>query len=217
LTVAASLIDLGRITWKNNLYSYTLNKNTANYTFSGIDLKEVVNGNTNYLHDQLDSIKNKFKPLENKIGSYHTRLPGKIFVSGNYELVGNLSIGALFFAERFQGRVSPGGSASLIKHFGKWVSTSVSYTVSDRSYNNFGLGVSLNLSPVQVYIAGDNVLRIPASLIATQNLNTYINSTQVFNLRFGLNFVWGRNRSFDKRPKGTDEDPDYRKVREKRR
>jgi hypothetical protein len=66
-----------------------------------------------------------------------------------------------------------------------------------------------------VYIAGDNVLRIPASLIATQNLNTYINSTQVFNLRFGLNFVWGRNRSFDKRPKGTDEDPDYRKVREK--
>jgi hypothetical protein len=92
LTVAASLIDLGRITWKNNLYSYTLNKNTANYTFSGIDLKEVVNGNTNYLHDQLDSIKNKFKPLENRIGPYHTRLPGKMFVSGNYELVRTLSI-----------------------------------------------------------------------------------------------------------------------------
>jgi hypothetical protein len=232
LTLAASLIDLGKITWKNNLYSYTLDKNTASYTFSGIDLKELVNGNTHYINDQLDSIKDRFKPQENKIGSYSTWLPGKMYVSGNYELVRDLSVGALFFTEKFQGRVSPGASMSLNKHLGKWASASVSYTVSNRSYNNFGLGVSLNLAPIQLYIAGDNLLRIPGSLITTGQLNSYINSTQVFNLRFGLNYVWGRDKSLDKpgrntksynsktkgnKEKVTDGNTDYLKVRKRKR
>ena len=232
LTVAASLIDLGKITWKKNLYSYTLDKNTASYTFSGIDLKEVVNGNTNYFHDQLDSIQDKFKLQENKIGSYRTWLPGKMYLSGNYELVKNLSLGALFFTEKFQGRVASGGSASVNKHFGNWASASVSYTVSNRSYNNFGLGISFNLSPFQLFIVGDNLLRIPVSLITTQQLNAYINSSQVFNLRMGLNFVWGRDKSLDRpsrntksynsktkgtKEKVTDGNADYLKVRKKNR
>jgi hypothetical protein len=232
LTLAASLIDLGKITWKNNLYSYTLDKNTASYTFSGIDLNELVNGNTHYMNDQLNSIKDRFTPQENKIGSYRTWIPGKMYVSGNYEWVRNLSIGALFFTEKFQGRVSPGASASLNKHMGKWVSTLVSYTVSNRSYNNFGLGVSFNLAPVQLYIAGDNILRIPGSLITTSHLNSYINSTQVFNVRFGLNYVWGRDKKLDKLPRNTksynrktkgnkekvtDGDSDYLKARKKKR
>lgn len=232
LTVAASLIDLGKIIWKNNLYAYTLEKNTASYTFSGIDLKELVNGNTHYLQDQLDSIKDKFKPQENRIGSFGTRLPGKMYVSGNYELSKGLSVGALFFTEKFQGRVSSGASVSLNKHFGKWASTLVSYTVTNRSYNNFGLGVSFNLSPVQLYVVGDNILRIPGSLITTQQLNAYINSTQLFNLRVGLNFVWGRDKNLDKLPRNsqsynskkkgnkekvTDGDSSYLKARKKKR
>ncbi len=221
LTVAASVIDFGRITWKNDLFSYTLDKNTANYTFSGIDLKEVVNGNTNYLDSQGDSIRDKFELKEGKTGSYKTNLPGKMYLSGTYELMKNLSVGALFFTEKFQGRFSAGGSGSIIKHFGKWVSTSVSYTISNRSYNNFGAGVSFNLAPVQLYLVGDNLLNIPGSLIAGQKLNGYINNTQVFNLRFGLNFVWGWDKGSDRLPRNKKAynsnlkkgDPSFIKVR----
>ncbi len=233
LTLAASIVDLGKITWKNNPYSYTLNKTTASYSFSGIDLKEVIKGNNNYLQSQTDSIQNRFKPKEKAIGSYSSWLPAKMYLSGNYELMKNLNVGAVFFTEKFQGRVSSGGSASLIKHFGKWISTSLSYTMSNRSYNNIGAGLSFNLAPVQLYVVGDNLLRIPGSLITTGQLNSYLNSTQVFNLRFGLNLVWGWNKGIDKLPRNTKsyngkekdaskEKPtqgnsNYMKVREKNR
>ena len=203
LTLAASIVDFGKITWRNNPYAYTLDKNTASYSFSGIDLKEVINGNSSYVHAQTDSIRDRFKPQESTIGSYSTWLPGKMFVSGNYELSRNLNVGAVLFTEKFQGRVSSGGSASLVKHFGKLMSTSVSYTVSNRSYNNVGAGLSFNFAPVQLYIVGDNLLRIPGSLITTGRLNSYINSTQVFNLRFGLNLVWGWDKGKDRLPRNT--------------
>lgn len=197
LTVAASIIDLGRISWKNDLYSYSLDKATANYTFSGIDVEKIVNGDSDYLDSELDSLENKFELKEGTIGSYSTWLPGKMFISGNYELMKNLNVGAVLFTEKFQGRFSPGGSASLIKNFGKWVSTSVSYTISNRSFNNLGAGVSINLAPVQFYIVGDNMLRMPLSLAVKQDLNSFVNSTQFFNVRFGMNIVWGRNKGTD--------------------
>lgn len=197
LTVAASIIDLGKISWKNDLYSYSLDKATANYTFSGVDIEKIVNGDSKYLDAELDSIKSKFELKEGTIGSYNTWLLGKMFISGNYELMKNLNVGAVLFTEKFQGRVSPGGSASLVKNFGKWVSTSVSYTISSRSFNNLGAGVSFNLAPVQLYIVGDNMLRMPLSLAAKQNLNSFVNSTQFFNVRFGINIVWGRSKGMD--------------------
>jgi hypothetical protein len=209
-----------------------LDKKTANYTFSGVDLKEVLNGNSSYLDAQLDSISKRFRPQEGRTGSYSTPLPGKMYLSGTYALGNELSVGALFFTEKFQGRVNPGGSASLSKHVGKWLSATLSYTVSNRSYNNLGMGFSVNLKPVQLYLVGDNLLRIPGSLITTQELNSYVNSTKLCNVRFGLNFVWGRNKDLGKllrnsepvggkessvKEKPTVGNPNYLKVREKYR
>jgi hypothetical protein len=118
-------------------------------------------------------------------------------------LLRNLNVGAVIFTEKFQGRVSTGASASLIKHFGKLMTTSISYTVSNRSYNNIGAGLSFNFAPVQLYIVGDNLVRIPASLISTGHINSYLNSSQVFNLRFGLNLVWCWDKGKDRIPRNT--------------
>jgi hypothetical protein len=78
----------------------------------------------------------------------------------------------------------PGFSASLQKDFGRWVSTSVSYSVINGIFNNIGGGLSLNLAPVQLYFVGDNLLSAPFS----------INSIQNFNLRFGLNLIFGAEK-----------------------
>lgn len=224
LTVAASVVDLGSITWKNNLYSYDLNKNTSSYTFAGLDLKELIKGNSNYLSSQIDSITKKFKPSENAIGSYSTSLPLKMYVSGTYELKKGLNVGGLFFTETFQGRVNPSGTVSVQKYVGKWMNALVSYTVTNRSYNNLGLGISFNVKPVQIYFVGDNLLGAPVSLITTQQINGYLNNARVLNMRFGVNFVWGRDKNLDKLSKNTKpvsknkkSDPNYLKVRKKSR
>ena len=194
LTLNASLIDIGGIGWKNDLYQYSLDKSKANYTFSGINATDLVNGTANdYMDAQLDSIKNNFELQEGTTSSFRTALPGKLFLGGNFEIVKNLNVGAVFFAQKFQGHFSPGLTTSLNKNFGRAISTSFSYTMSNNSFNNIGAGLSFNFTPIQLYIVGDNLLRIPSSLIIHQNLNNYINTAQVINVRLGLNFVFGRD------------------------
>jgi hypothetical protein len=205
LTLGASLVDIGSIKWTNNTYQYTLDPAKAKYTFQGVDLNQVINNNTNYINAQGDSIQAKFKMTETPMGAYSTLLPAKMYLSGNFQIKDNLSVGALFFSESFRGRYSSGMTASLNKNFGKVVSTSVSYTVSNRSYNNVGLGVSFNVSPFQLYIVGDNLLRAPASLLVSQNLNSYVNSSQLLTVRAGLNLVFGWDKGVVK-VKGVEDD-----------
>ena len=199
LTLGVSLTDLGYVNWKNNTYSYTLDPATAKYTFSGIDIAKVVANSPTYLSAQLDSIKNKFQMKESASGSYTTYLPGKLYLSGQYEIIQNLSVGVLLFNEKYKERLTSGVTAAVNKNFGKLVSTSVSYTASNRSYNNIGLGVSVNVSPVQIYFVGDNLFGAATSLVSDGNLNSYLNSAQVITLRAGLNIVMGWDKATGKR------------------
>ncbi len=193
LSVAASIIDIGQISWTNNVYQYSLDKTKATYTFSGIDAQKLVKGNTDAFNGIQDTLKNRFTFNKTPGASYSTVLPSKIYLSGNYELVKNLSFAAVLFSETFKGRVSTGWTGSVNKHFGKLASMSISYTMAERSKNNLGAGLSLNFAPFQLYIVGDNLLNAPISLATSQNLNSYINNTQYFSLRTGLNFVFGRD------------------------
>jgi len=194
ITLAASLIDIGQISWKNNTYEYSLDKATANYTFKGIDVRDLFNNDSKSLDAQIDSLKDNFKATEKKSGAFKTPLPSKLYLSGSYKVTKNFTAGAILFAEKFHGRFGPGLALAMNKNFGKILSTSLSYTLSNRSFNNFGAGFSLNLAPVQIFVVGDNLLNLPVVLAAKQELNPYLNTTQVFNVRAGLNFVWGWTR-----------------------
>lgn len=194
ITLAASLTDIGQINWKNNTYEYTLDKSTAHYTFSGVEATELLHGNAKLFEGLADSLKTKFKPVEKQTGAFKSPLPSKMYLSGSFEVMKGFTAGAILFAEKFHGRFGPGLALAMNKNFGKVLSTSLSYTVSNRSFNNFGAGFSLNLAPVQIFVVGDNLLNIPVVLAAKQELNPYLNSTQVFNMRAGLNFVWGWTR-----------------------
>lgn len=189
LTVGASVVDLGSITWNNDTYGYSLDKSKANYTFQGIDLNKVLQGNSNYIDSEVDTVKNRFTLTEQKIGSYCTPLPTKFYLSGNYEIKRNFTVGALFFGEVFRDRFSPSVTASINKHFGRRFSGSLSYTASNNSYNNIGTGLALNAAHFQLYVVGDNLLGAPIALATSGNLNPYINNSKFFTLRVGLNIV----------------------------
>ncbi len=204
LTIGASITDLGYITWKNDTQLYSLDPAKAKYTFAGFDINKLLNNDKGYLDAQKDSIQARFTMKETPSGSYTTSLPTKFYLSGNYELTNNFSVGALFFGEKFGSRFSTGMTAAVNKNFGKIVSTSLTYTVSNRSYNNIGLGVSFNVQPVQLYFVGDNLLMAPVSLAADQNLNSYLNSTQLLTLRAGLNIVFGWDKGSSRESKVED-------------
>jgi hypothetical protein len=196
LTLGASLIDIGSIKWKNNTYGYSLDPTKANYTFSGFDLSKIVNGDKNYMNSIGDTIQNRFKPKEGNISSYSSPIPGKMYLSGMYQVRKNFTAGAVFFAEKFRGRYAAGMTLGVNKHFGRIFSAAGSYTVASNSFNNLGMGMSLNLSPIQIYFVGDNLLRMPLS---GSDITSFVNSTKFFNVRLGLNYVFGWS---DKKKKG---------------
>jgi len=207
LTLGLSLLDIGSIHWKNNTYSYTLDPNQANYTFSGVDLSKVINGNSSYLSSLGDTLQNRFKVKETAIGSYSTAIPSKMYLSAVYDVKKNFSAGAVFFTQSFRGHTTAGLTLGVNKHFGKIVSAAGSYTIASNSFNNLGAGMSLNLSPIQIYIVGDNLLNIP---FHGSDLSAFTNSTKYINLRLGFNLVFGWNK--------TDEKPSrkiYRTIKRK--
>ncbi|MBL0742276.1 DUF5723 family protein [Chryseolinea lacunae] len=200
LTLGLSLIDIGSITWKNDTYSYTLDPATANITFKGVDLEKVLNGQEDYLESIGDSIEANFKFVKTPIQKYRLPLPGKMYLSASYAWRETVSFNALLFAEKFRGRFSPGFSVSMQKDFGRIISTSLSYTLTNASFNNIGAGISLNLAPIQLYVVSDNILRAPISLLTDGNVNSYVNNAKFVNVRAGLNFVFGRIKKQERLP-----------------
>jgi hypothetical protein len=195
INVSLSITDLGYIKWKNDTYGYSLDPTKAKYTFSGFDLNEVFNGNDDYLSSVGDSLENYFEPEEKTISSYKTSMPTKIYLGGNYEIRRNFTAGIVVYSEIFRGRTAIGTTLGLTKNFGKRFTASGTYTISNNSYNNIGLGTSLNLPPFQLYLVGDNILM---AAFGGKELNKFINNTQVFNLRLGLNLVFGWDKGPDK-------------------
>jgi len=200
LILGASVLDIGGITWKNDTYGYRLDPAKAHVTFEGVNLERVLNGEKDYYQEVSDSIDTNFEFEKGTIGSYRTPLPKRFYLSGSYMLKKTLNVGLLLYAEQFRGRFAPSMSASIHKEFGRRLSTSLSYTITNNSFNNIGAGISLNFAPLQLYVVGDNLLGAPIALASNSELNSYLNSAQFVNVRAGLNFVFGWDKKAEKIP-----------------
>lgn len=200
LTAGLSLLDIGSIQWNHDQYGYRMDPARASYTFSGFDLERLLEGDQDYMDAEIDTIESRFTLQESRIRSYRTLLPAKVYLSAGYEWKRNLNLGLLFFGERFNDRFATAASVSITKDFGRRFTTSLSYTVTNRSFNNIGAGLSLNFAPLQLYVVGDNLLRAPIALLSDGELNSFVNSTQYFNIRAGLNIVFGWDKTQEKQP-----------------
>ena len=85
-------------------------------------------------------------------------------------------------------------------HLGNFLSATASYSIYNRSYSNVGLGVSVNLGPVELYCLTDNILAW-GMLNPTDNLGgnsqaINIDTRKVKNgqIHFGMNLTFGRDK-----------------------
>lgn len=199
LSVGASLLDVGAINWKNDTYAYTLDPSIATYTFAGVDLQKVIDGDEDYFDAEMDSLESKFELQEGATGSYRTPLPGKMYFNASYKIKKQITFGALLFMEKFQGRFHPGFSASVHKEFWRIAGVSLSYSAINRGFGNLGAGFNLNLTPFQFYVVGDNLLRMPLSYLANGSYEKFASNVRYLNVRAGMNIVFGRDRSHEKK------------------
>lgn len=200
----ASLLDVGFIYHTKDVKSYSLN---GSATVEGIEIilpDAFSDPNKDFWQDLVDEIE-AIVPFENSTKSYIAFRPTKLNASIRYSFGEQLdnredcNCGAATSANNRRTRYtnSVGGQLYMInrprgpqtaltafyqRRFGNLMAVKTTYTVDKFSSTNLGLGVSLQVGPVNIYLMADN-------LFAYQN----IAATHYASFQLGLNIIsWGK-------------------------
>jgi len=182
LSLNASVLDVGSITWKEKVSNWTSTNPNSSFTFTGIKVdnlfKKNASNDSTFSHLG-DTLKNKFN-LKETHNSFNTILVKTVNFGASWHMNTKNLIGVLVRNEFFAGDYNPSVTLSLNHQFGRILSGTLSYSYIDRSLTNIGAGVALNLGPFQFYAVADNFFAAMKPLTA-----------QTINMQVGLNLVIG--------------------------
>ena len=189
LTLSASLLDVGFIRWRN--YTYNISQDVE-YIFDGVET-DVTDLDSNFISDAGDSLLNILESnfvLNNTDSEdpYTSFLGAKLYVGGKYQIIEEISVGLLSCTEIFKGRIREQLTLSANFYPIKEIAASLSYSIMNKSFNNFGIGLSFKPGPFNIYIISDN---IPLTFAVEQSSDIPIpHKTRTLNFRFGFNLIF---------------------------
>ncbi|MCF8238120.1 MAG: DUF5723 family protein [Saprospiraceae bacterium] len=157
LSLNASIMDIGQITWKDDIVSYASNKSIQ---YDGFEFSSLFSEDSLSLAGALDTLETLLEFEKTEGGSFKTALPWTFQVGGRYQLTELIGLSAVFFGKQqstysFKG-VSIGGNFKPLS----FLEAGIAYTIYDKSYTNIGVHLLLKLGPVRVYGASDNILSL---------------------------------------------------------
>jgi Outer membrane protein transport protein (OMPP1/FadL/TodX). len=181
LQISASIVDIGKINWKDNATSYTSN-GKENFEGLVIDFPSILRGEIASFSNNIDTIdfNNLFNFEQNPV-EYSSTIPAKLYLSAQYQINDRLRVGALYLGEFYLGEQQSAFGVNLDAKINKILSVGGSYSYRFESLDNLGLNVRLKLGPVQVFAITDNVLGV---IRPYSSANT--------NGRFGINCLFGK-------------------------
>jgi hypothetical protein len=192
ISLSGSLLDLAGIRWSANTYSFRQN---ASYVYKGIEINP--GDTTGATEVFIDSLKNVFR-FSPTLDPYYTMLPVKLYAGGTYQVMDQIGFGILSRTEYYKKRLRE--QVTLSANFSplQILTFSLSYTLFNHTYNNFGFGFSARFGPFNLYLISDNISTHYAVDQSNHMILPYNN--RVMNLRVGLNLVFGYHK--DKKKAG---------------
>ncbi|HAN18873.1 MAG: hypothetical protein A2X13_07760 [Bacteroidetes bacterium GWC2_33_15] len=186
LALSLSIVDLGYIKWNKDVTNLELN---GDFTFKGIDAGEQITNDS--IDDPfqiiVDSLENSFK-ISNKSESFTSGLGTKVYFGASWLVSNKFDLSVLSRTYFYNDNINQAFTFSANARPARWLTTSVSYSIMNGTYNNIGFGLVLGGAPLQLYVITDNA----SAALWGQN-------TSSFNFRFGLNVNIGcRKKSKDK-------------------
>jgi len=185
LMISFSGTDLGSINWSNSLRTYVSDE--ENYTFQGGDITVGDEGTGGPFDGILDSLLGGFNIQEEEGTAFTTRMNSRYILSASYELLPNTFVGGIYSRNLFFNDTYDAFTAFAQFKIGNILFLRGNYTVSQGTFDNLGGAVAVKLGPVQVYAVADN-------LMALSNQG----NVSSFNVRLGLNLVFGMRKSKEK-------------------
>lgn len=169
--IAASITDLGFISWKTDNKNYFINDTT--FTYSGFDLK-----NPGSIKSTIeDSLLNQFKIRTNE-DSYTTLIGPKLFASYFYHINPSGEVITSFGTRFIQGKFKTMIGVGYQHRLGNFLTGSINLTKLPQQFFNIGAAFAVKGGPAQLYLAADQV--------ATWDLTRF----QSFDFRVGINFIF---------------------------
>ena len=172
LSLAASVVDLGQITWNKEVRNYL---SDGTFVYDGLDISQALTGDSVNFSQALDTLEQIFH-FDSTSVSYQTDLPAKVYLSGTFELTDSWRIGGLLFNEWYRGKRFPAAAVNVQTDLGSWLTVGANYAVYRNTYSNLGLTAILHLGPVQLYALTDNIVAA-----------FHPNESRYFTFRTGLN------------------------------
>ncbi len=170
-SIAGSLLDIGFISWKENIVNETLSDST--FTYSGINLDGVGD-----IRDALeDSLFSRFETEETN-EAYTTWLPLKGYGSWIYHYDSKTDLYASIGARMIHGQLKMLYGGGVTREFGRVFTGSLSAMKMPQQFFNIGGAFTLKGGPVQFYMAADQVINFSAP------------DFEAFDFRFGINFIF---------------------------
>ena len=186
LQLFASVIDLGYIRWSE--YGETLYNEGASFKFEGMPMDDLFNTDDNSSNDEsnsfdniVDTIAETFNLQRSQIG-YSTGLKTKIYAGASYSLTDYFNFQGMLYGRVFNNKLYPMYMFSGGVNLKKWFSAKLTYSGTNKTYDNIGAGFVLHLGAVQLYAMMDNVFGL-----------TQIDYTRNLSGSFGLNFAFKNN------------------------
>lgn len=168
LTLSASILDLGSISWGTNTNNYKLEDNP---NFDGLELDDIINsGETISLKDSIEAIVS----LEETKTKYKTSVSSSFYLSGSYKWSNKLTLSGLYYRQFHDDFSSNALAISSFYKLNNVFQFGAQYAIKDNNYTNLGLSAKINLSVFRFFIMTDNILAV-----------TNIKSAKYFNLRIG--------------------------------
>jgi hypothetical protein len=184
LLVSASVVDIGFISWKDEVHEATYD---MEYDYVGLEINPFELSDEQTFGDYLDSA---FSELGDSLssfleftpgGSYSKRLNTKLYLGASYDVTPNINFGLLSRTGFLRNQVDQQFTATANFNTGRIFNFTLSYTYKNAYLKNLGAGLSLNLGPLNMYMVSDNAL----------NVLFWPQEARSMNLWFGMNLVFG--------------------------
>jgi hypothetical protein len=185
LTLSASLLNVGSISWKNDTKIYT---SKGSYDFKGLTFDEDTQ-NLDY-ESILDTLAAAFNVKDTSDISYKSKLPTHFLSGIGLTLNPKHRIGLTYQGSVWGDKLNHNFGASYIFSPGKRFQLIFAYSLLSGRMSNFSFGASGALGPLQIMLLTDNIygLVMPTTLKSSS-------------LRFGINLILFKNQTTSNLPK----------------
>lgn len=184
VTIGASVLDLGFISWKETPNTFVSNNN---FTFSGVNINGSVKDDpetkvTDTYWEQLKDSLTRFADLRHKTKTFKTPLSANALIHLSYKPFKWLQAGGVVSGVIVDKRLYARVSCNLTLRAKNWLAYIASLSIDPGYATSIGHGLALTAPGFQFFVIAE---RLPLSTLTSRSAQ----------LRFGFNFPIGRDKT----------------------